>query len=127
MIVGAAIIAAISYCPVISYITSTPLRFISLEETTFVSAVELTEISVIALVLSLALISMVNLLIILLSIRFFTRLLTADSDNLISLAISTNDLRESFCKASIIFSSTESRSADISPLLLSDKQAIHYF
>src|ERR1041384_5435776 len=120
-------IAAISYCPVISYITSTPLRFMSLEETTFVSAVELTDISVIALVLSLALISMVNFLIIPLSIRFFTRLLTADSDNPISLAISTNDLRESFCKVCIIFSSTESRSDDISPLLLFRKQLIHYF
>src|ERR1051326_981187 len=112
---------------VISYITSTPFRFMSLEETTFVSAVELTDISVIALVLSLALISMVNFLIIPLSIRFFTRLLTADSDNPISLAISTNDLRESFCKVCIIFSSTESRSDDISPLLLFRKQVIHYF
>lgn len=73
---------------------------------------------VMALVLLPASNSIVNRLIIPLSIRFFTRLLTADSDNLISSAISTNDLRESLCKILIILSSTESILFDVSPSFL---------
>jgi hypothetical protein len=47
------IIAAISYCPVISYITSTPFKLIRAADTVEVSDVDATEISVMALVLFL--------------------------------------------------------------------------
>jgi hypothetical protein len=55
-----------------------------------VSDVDVTEISVMALVLFLLSNSRVNRLIIFVSMRFFTLLLIADSDSPISLAISTN-------------------------------------
>ena len=50
-IIGAEIITAISCCPVISYITSTPSSSLSLVQTVSVSTRESTEIKVIALVL----------------------------------------------------------------------------
>src|SRR5215210_99139 len=125
-IAGAAMIAAISYWPVISYTTLTPFRFISSLDTADVSAVEATEISVIALVLSLAPSSMVKRLMIILSRRFLTLLRTADSESPISLAISTNALRESACKIRIIFSSVSSALADISSLFLISQYNIYY-
>jgi hypothetical protein len=57
--------------------------------------VELTEINVMALVLSPLFISTVNFLMISRLVKFLTRLLTADSDRPISFAISTNGLLES--------------------------------
>lgn len=75
--------------------TSTPIRPISFPETNEVSEVELTEINVMADVLSPLFISTVNFLMISRLVKFLTRLLTADSDRPISFAISTKALLES--------------------------------
>ncbi len=75
--------------------TSTPARPISFPETNEVSEVELTEINVMALVLSPLFISTVNFLMISRLVKFLTRLLTADSDKPISSAISTKAFLES--------------------------------
>ena len=64
---------------------------------------ELTDTSVIALVFPLTPNSIVNCEITPLFTIFFTRLLTADSDNPISPAISTNGRRESACNILTIF------------------------
>jgi hypothetical protein len=61
-----------------------------------VSELEATEIRVIALVFPSLLISIVNFLITLLSVRFLILLLTADSDKPIVYAISTNGFLASF-------------------------------
>jgi len=60
------------------------------------SELEATEIRVIALVFRLLLISIVNFLITLLSVKFLILRLTADSDKPIVLAISTNGFLASF-------------------------------
>jgi hypothetical protein len=75
--------------------TSTPTSPINFPDTNEVSEVELTEINVMALVLSPLFISTVNFLMISRLVKFLTRLLTADSDRPISFAISTNGLLES--------------------------------
>src|SRR5574341_62530 len=104
-----------------------PGSFMRLDETADVSAVELTEMSVIALVLSLAPSSMVKRLIIPATTRFLTRLLTADSDNPISFAMSTNAFLESSWSMRIILSSVPSMLAHISPLFLPCQYTVHYF
>ena len=76
----------------ISYTISTPLSFNNWSDTLDVSATELTEISVMALVLLDGPISIVNFRIIPVSCKFFTLRRTADSDIPIEFAISTNQL-----------------------------------
>ncbi len=95
---GAEIITVMSYCPVISYTVLTPSNFVIFDETFDVSIAESTEIKTIALVLLESPTSIVNFFIVLLSTKFFTLRLTADSDNFSFLPISTNDSRESFLK-----------------------------
>src|SRR5690242_14380946 len=107
--------------------TSMPASFINRCDTAEVSAVELTDTRVIALVLSLAPNSIVKRLMTAESTRFLTRLLTADSDNPISLAMSTNAFLESACNMRIIFSSVSSMLADIFPLFLPCQYHVHYF
>ena len=80
------------------------------------------EIKTIALVVFDSPISTVNLSIIPPSTKFFTRLLTADSDSFSFFPISTNDSLASFRKNSIIFSSI--LSLTISSFLLVCKQFI---
>jgi len=94
-------------------------------ETVGVSDVELTEINVIAFVLSPLSVSMVNLFITPVSSRFFRCHLMADSENPISFAISTYDLRASACRICIIFWSTESNLLYISSLLLLGDKHVH--
>ena len=94
----------------------TPLSFVSFAETFDVSVAESTEIKIIALVAFASPVSIVNFLMIPPSVRFFTLLLTADSERPSFCHISTKDSLEFFFNISIIASSI--LSLDISSLFL---------